>query len=225
MTTLEEFRDEVQVSLSDSTGATWANDTVEAWIVSAIRSYSSVWPREATQTISTTADQNEYDLPANYRSMLSVEYPTGETVPAYLERLSYLDDRFWLATCFYDVVQLGDATDAPQIWISADPTASQTITCLYRADHAFPTAGTDVLTVPDRDLPVLEQFVVWQAFRAQLANELKKPYRNMNLIKDMRESVKEAKQAYDQMLTATVEQSEGESRTVRWLVDGQGRVY
>jgi hypothetical protein len=99
--------------------------------VDAIADYSVHFPRIITLKIDCTASTHAYDMPADCKAVLSVEYPKGEDPPKYLR----LSDRF--ASGFYDSdtlvdVQFSDDADDPgQLWISADPLVAEDINLVY----------------------------------------------------------------------------------------------
>jgi len=156
--TLANLADKVQVTLDDAAEATWSQAEIEGWILEGIKELNNHLPRVITAAISCSADERKYDLPSDFLSMLSVEYPTAEDPPKYLLRRPYTHRQFWGIAGFYDVIARGNNEDADEVWLSEKPEAGQTITILYEGEHDFGLTSSEVLTVPEQYHNILINF-------------------------------------------------------------------
>lgn len=159
MTTRADLRAILREVLSNTTQ--WPDATLNVWIASAIRDYSTVLPRTLTATITcTTAVTYALTSYTGIQTITRVEYPTAEDPPRYLARRPETGIAFEDTPC-YDVRGAPPAT----LVIGEEPTAGEFIGLTYLADHLIPTDDVAALTVPDHHLETLGLFVHWQAIR------------------------------------------------------------
>jgi hypothetical protein len=226
MSTLANIADEAQNVLSDSAAATWSQATVEEWINAAIRDYSNHFPRLVETTQSTTADDRTYDLPADFQTMVKVEYPDGQDPPEYLSRLSYKHPQFWQGDYWYDVVFKDNVADAAEFWMSKKPAASETIRWHYLATHDFTLASGGTVTVPEQHENLLIAFVVWKAHQELLMAEQQSPTSNSSLLMgQLANNADRAKRAYFQAVAQALRGREGTSAQLAWRPGGSERIY
>jgi hypothetical protein len=185
MTTLQTLIDECEADLADGGNVYWTAADVERWLRDGIKDYSEHFPRTLTTTLLTVADDRTYDLPANCREVLAVEFPSGQTPPVFLQRRPYNHPQFWQENGYYDFVARLDDSDAPELWVSESPAGSmvgQTITVYYLGEHdaAIATGGT--VTVPGRHQPILRAYVLWQAAGQRKAMQEANPTSNSSLL-------------------------------------------
>ena len=98
--------------------STWDSAYIGYWVNMAIRDYSKYFPLLKTQTITTSLNDNTYDLNTDFMGVVSVEYPTGEDPPQYLSRLDHTHPDFWQSDSWYDIIHRGDDTDPSELWLS-----------------------------------------------------------------------------------------------------------
>ena len=188
MTTRIELNTLIRRRLNDQAAPQrFTDEQINQWINDAIEEYSRYFPRAKTATISTTANDRTYDLPGDYRGILSVEYPTGDDPPSYLERRDFRHPNFWLEDGFYDVVHRTDAGNLDEVWISQKPAAGQTITVEYLGDHDLVDDDTDTTSILDLHLEVLILHVRWSATQAMATAEAANPDPN-NIMMDRYEA-------------------------------------
>ena len=226
MTTLAQLADRAQTILDDSAEAIWSQATVEALALDAIREYSTHFPRRRSTTISAVADQHEYTLPADFQSVISVEYPTGEDPPDYLTRLDYQDPNFWNAGDHYDIVDLADASDTAELWLSDDPDGTESIEIHYLADHDAGIGSGGTITVPERHETILILYVIWQAQLILQHNEEQNPTSNSSLLmSQLATNADRARRSYVQALSRALYAHEGRSARATWRMDKYDRIY
>jgi len=217
MTTLTQLADLAQNLLSDAGAATWTQAVIEEWCNAAIKDYSQHFPRITSATITTTLNTNAYDLPADFLSIINVEYPTGEDPPEYLSRLDHRHPDFWINDCFYDIITHFDTGDVAEIWVSVDPPADETITYRYNATHEYGLASGETVTVPGHHENILTSFVVWKAALELLSAEQQSPTSNSSLLMgQLANNAARAKRAYFQAIAQALRSQEGESAVVTW---------
>lgn len=182
MTTLQNLIDRLQNSLDDSAAGVWTEARLAEWLNDAIRDYSIHFKRLRTTTISTTANDRTYDLPADFSAVVSVEFPAGETVPVYLKQRPFTHREFFSSTGYFDIVGRGDDTNVSEIWISEAPAASQSIVIEYEAWHDFVLATSGTVTVPAEHHHILIAYGLWQASLMLQMNEQQAPTSNSSLL-------------------------------------------
>ncbi len=229
MTTLQQLVDQCEIDLKDAANATWAAADIERWLRDGIAAYSLYFPRVLSQGITTAAGDHKYDLAAGFLEALSVEYPTGEDPPEYLERRPYLHPDFWEEDGFYDVVHHDDAVTENEIWISESPSASQTITVLYKGTHDNTISLSNDLTVPLEHEHILRMYVRWQAIRQRQAVQEANPTSNSSLLmSQLAANARLAERGYvDALARALNAAGGGRSGPVSWANQGEEttRIY
>jgi hypothetical protein len=228
MTTLAQLADRCQLALADSGAVVWDQTTVESWVKEGLRDYNIHLPRRRLASINVSAGTRKYDLPDDFRELLSVEYPSGEDPPVYLERRSHRDDNFWGLTGYYDVIYLEDATDQSQIWISETPGSATgvSMSIIYQANHDLEPQSATTLTIPVTHEPIVIEFVIWRAWIELLAAEQQSPTSNSSLLMSQYASnADRQKRSYVQALARALRGREGKSARVQWSFDKWDRVY
>lgn len=220
MTTLAQLANRVQGVVNDETAAEWTQALVEEWCVEGIRDYNQHFPRVRSSTINATDDVRFYDLPADFRRMVSVEYPTGEDPPEYLTQRSRLGGMFWGRTGYYDVIERNDASEPSELVLSEKPATGEDIEVTYVGDHDLSPSPNDTITMPARHEGIIVEFVIWRAWLELLAGEQKSPTSNSSLLMSQYSSnADRAKRSYVESLARGLRANEGESRRATWKLD------
>ncbi|MGD2155826.1 MAG: hypothetical protein PVG14_09525 [Anaerolineales bacterium] len=226
MTTLAELADKAQNALDDAGAGTWSQTVIEEWCLDAIRDYARFFPRTIQLEITTSADDNYYDLPYDFREIVSVEYPQGEDPPEFLQRYDYQIDDFWNSDDYYDVVERREATDKTELVISADPDADETIRVEYVGDHDLSVGSSDPITVPERHEDILVAYVVWAAWRELASAEMQSPTSNSSLLMaQLFNNAGSAEYDYRNMMRYAMAAALGKSRRTTWRMDKWDRTY
>ena len=218
MTTLAGLRGIVRERLADETQ--WPDDTLDQWIEDAIADYSVYFPRRLTAIIECVTDQVEYSLSAltDPQAVISVEYPDGEDPMSFLvwrPREGVKD--FWGGD-YYDVWGI----HKPETLIlGSKPATGEDIVVGYTADHLYPTADDNVLTVLNRHLEGLVLFVWWKAAQELLAAEAQDPQTTTLLLTQFDMLVYRAGREYRAWRNYVM--SERNQR--RWLEDKERRAW
>jgi hypothetical protein len=199
----------------------WSDLQVNQWINDAIADYGQSFPRQVTVEIATAADQQQYELPQDFQSAVSVEYPANEQPPEYLRRLAHTHVEFWELGGRYDVVRRGDGSAVDELWISDEPLDDEVIRVEYLADHASLDDDGDACTVPDRHLELLVLFVNWAALQELASSEARDPDPTTLAMSVLDTNAMRAERAYRTAVKEAL-RAAAESAVVSW---GEGRVY
>lgn len=168
--------------LSDVGEATWSQAEVRQWLNDGIADYNQHFSRRATATVTTVAGDQKYDLPTSVRRVLTVEYPSGENPPQYLEERPFYDPVFWGTFGLYDIIYRHDAGNPSEIWISVAPADGEVIGIEYEGVHDAALTNSGEVTVPSEHHHILIAYAVWQASRALQMAEQQNPTSNSSLL-------------------------------------------
>jgi len=217
-TTLSQLATDVLANtLNDPTNTYFTDAQVTQWLNDAIRAYSAQLPRVLTTTITTVAGTDLYGLPANFRHMLKVEYPTGEDVPELLTQRPHSEPQFYASETSYDILPKGDQTAVSQLYISAAPSSGQTITITYQADHDFELTDDDPITVPEKHHHILKKYVFWQATLKLQNDEQIDPTSNSSLLMSiLAQNAGQLRRDFEAALKTAVSQQKTQSGIVTW---------
>ena len=225
--TLTQLIDQCEADLSDSGNATWLAADIERWLRDGIADYSAHFPRTITVEVSCNLNDREYDLPADFQDVISVEYPKSEDPPQFLQRRPHTHPDFWSADGYFDIVYRADDADVNELWISPKPTAAETIDVIYLAHHDFTSVVATATTVPDEHHHMLRKYVMWQALVQIKIIEEASPTSNSSLLMSQYAiNVDRARRAYVDSLAKTLF-ANSKSAFVSWSaqVNESGRIY
>jgi hypothetical protein len=167
-----------------------------------------------------------YDLETYIKGVISVEYPTGQVPPRYLQRKSYTDPDFFQLPGYYDLVKMqsDDTTNPPVIYISDNTPAAKTITAICATDHAPLTTSSDDCTVLARHVHLIGLFVRWKAFSERSSHEMMDPSPLNTKAASMEIVTERAMNAYKTALAKAIA-AEAESGISSWKMDRFDRIY
>ncbi len=224
MTTLAEVVTSARQVLNDAGSTDFTDDMIEDWIAQGIRDLNHHFPRRLTDTLTTTAGTHEYDVEISYIAVLSVEYPTGEDPKQFLKHRAYTEQGFWTSEDYYDFIRRFDQLSAnpPQLIISASPPAGETITIEVVAEHDI---AASPLTILDRHIPIILEYVKWQAWEALAALEGKDPTLTHASADKYKMSAVRAERLYRNALKAAKDAESDSGIVGTWEMDRWGRVY
>jgi hypothetical protein len=215
------------VALGDPSGLTWARTTVIwPWCIEAMRTFPLLRPQREDHTI-LAGEEWHYDLPANFREVISVEYPVGQSPPKFLIMKNRLDPEFYSTDEFFDV----DHNYADGIgWIihfSAAHKAATHVYVEYLAEHDLDMADDQqhFITVADEFYSILLAQVCLRAYRERLGAAIQDPTAHTNIIYQLTEMVRKAEQNYNDLLAATWQKISNSKVSPRQAVDRFDRVY
>lgn len=214
--TAGELLDEIRAALDDAAGATWSDAELLGFLGEAVREYSQHLPRVSEAALAAVAGARRYPLPGDATAVLSVEYPSDREPPAYLYRRRRKSAAF-AAGRHYDVALSHDLTTPPQLLLSFEPEAGETLTVRYLRPHQSDLTADDYLTVPAEHHHVLLQYVLFAAARRQQAGEQAGPTNNSSLLMgQLAANARRLELAYLNALNRILYQRLGEGEMVGW---------
>lgn len=227
MTTLLALADRAQLALNDSGVGTWAQATIESWCVEAIRDYSQTWPRTKTVTTEIAIDNagHVFDLPADFLSVVLIEFPTGEDPNAYLVRRRRTHDNFYDQEGFYDVEPSNDADTVGKLYLSEEPANGETYALTYTAAHDVSLASDDEITVREDHEGILILFVLWQAFKERAATSAVDPDITSDVLQKLVNAASQAEVEYRRALRQAEKHRAEGGWTGPWRADIHDPVY
>lgn len=227
MTTLSELRTQARNLIGDTGSAVFTDSQIDQFINEAIKDISIHFPIRKTYAISTSANDRQYDLEADFISVVSVEYPSGEDPPRYLKRRSFTHLSFWQEDGYYDIIQRHseDATNQPEIWISQKPGASETITVEYMGEHTLLSNPTDVTDVMSRHEPLIPLFARWRAWSELATSEGMNPDPIKLLSATQEVNARRAEQMYRNALREAEEAESATAVVPPWRMDKHDSIY
>lgn len=168
--TLADLRARCRLLLAST--AAWPDATLDGFIQDAIRFYSAEFPRLWRHSLSLVTGTPAYDLPGHFGlvEVASVEYPAGQTPPAFLVQVEEWDPDFQAGDAVYalrgidDSTAPGDEEAVGQIVLAPAVATGETAVISYWGVHPVPAVGsdTDVITIP---LPHWEALLAFVDFR------------------------------------------------------------
>jgi hypothetical protein len=236
--TLATLRQEARDLIGDTSAVSpiFTTQQIDSWINAAIRDLNNHFPRTIVDTLSTTAGTHVYDLPQTFIAMIKVEYPTGDDPPSYLKYRSSKLTTFWnfggvtaagdFAAGYYDILrpQDADSLNPPQIVISANPGASETITYTAKIEHNQLTSSSDETTIPDRLTHLIPLYVRYKAWQELSTSEGMDPDPIKLLAATQEVNSYRAERAYYKALDMA-KKALSESEIVEWRMPGADRIY
>lgn len=215
------------VAAGDVDALTWSRaDVALPWAAEALRVFPILRPMLDDHTNGGTKVYS-YQLPVDFREVISVEYPISQQPPVYLARKNRLDPDFYNDDGFYDIDYDYTTGSGYVCYVSGGVSASAHIKVQYLAAHETDLAddSTDVITVPDQFEHILIAYFITRAWRERLGNSMRDPTAHTTLIQQMTEMVRKADQNYADQVNAA-QRTISESRiTPHNEVDKYDRVY
>jgi len=227
MSTVSALVDRAEALLGDPGNATWTAADIERWLIDAIADAGQHFPLTKSQQITTSLDDRQYDLNADFLAVVSVEYPAGEDPPRYLDYRPYQHPKFWQEPGNYSVLKNDQAGDNDELLIAQKPAAGQGITVVYQAHHDLTVTGSQPVTIQPEYEHILLNYVVWQALLQLKHTEEASPTSNSSLLMSQYAvNADRARRAYVDSLAKAVFAS-SRSRPVSWAgtTEEMGRIY
>jgi hypothetical protein len=219
---LSTLADMCQVALDDSGGAIWSQQTVQDWVLEAIRDYSNHCQRIALEYLPLTPYSYIFNPPLACLDIVSASREAREAGdPIYLTRYNHKDPRFWEEDDYYDWVPSLDRFSPGILYLSKPAGSSEFLELISKSlYYVYEYAGADpVILVPDQDLPITVHYVVWRALTERLmhvittnvpdGNESTNPDHWGNRLGAMNDAVAAARKTYDTALAAAVQARAG----------------
>jgi hypothetical protein len=222
----KQFLDESLLALGDSAGAVWSRANVMTpWCIDAIRSFPILRPMDYGYLFVATV--YSIDMPADFRQLISVEYPTAQVPPVYLARRNRLDPEFYKSASFYDIDHNYDTGEGWLLFLSGGATTGMRIRIEYLANHDLAMSDDDecFLSVPDEHFFILITSVICRAYREQLTKAMQNPTYYLSQIPQMVKMVDQVEALYQSQITAAQSRLANSIVSPRLATDKYDRVY
>ena len=94
--TFSDLLTDCSVALGDVAGTTWDRTTIIwPWCIEAIRTFPILRPMFKDKTTG-LGEEHGFELEADFREMISVEYPVNQHPTSYMVRKNRLDPAFYI---------------------------------------------------------------------------------------------------------------------------------
>jgi hypothetical protein len=187
------------VALGDSQGNTWSRvNVVWPWCIEAIQSFPILRPMFFDYTVPGQGITRDIDMPTDFREFISVEYPAGQTPPAYFVRKNHLDPGFYDQPNCFDVDHNYPDGSGNLLYMSIQLRPGVHAYVNYLATHNV-TMADDVnhlLSVPDEYETILITSVMCRAYRQRLSVIMTDPTAHTSVITQMTEMVQHVEELY-----------------------------
>lgn len=213
------------VSLGDDDASTWSRtDVIWPWCIEAMMAFPILRGMELEYTM--IAASHKVTLPADFREIISVEYPIDQEPPDYLTRLNHLDPAFYSTETFYDVDRDYKTGKGWLLYVAKKLAIGEKVRISYLANHSTDVDDADkLITVPDEYENILIAYVVAKAYRERLGAYMQDPTAHTSIILQMTDMVRKADDNY-KALVLRAQENLAESRTSPHLhSDKYDRVY
>jgi hypothetical protein len=216
------------VALGDINGSIWSReDVIFPWCLEALRSFPILRPMFYDYS-DLAANVYEFTLPADFREVISVEYPIGQQPPAYCLRKRRTDPNFYDADNFYDVDHNYDKGEGWVMHISTLISAPAHVHVEYLANHdteSMADESDSFITVPDEYESLLVNQVICRAYRERLGNYMLDPTAHSSIIQQLTDMVMKMEQTYRQQVEDAQNRLVNSIVTSHKQVDKFDRVY
>lgn len=205
----------------------FSDDQVNQWINDSIAYYSIHFPQTLSIKIDCIDDDREYNLPAGFIQIQSVEYPDGEDPPEYLYRRSLTHPDFWSEDGFYAIRAATTDTSIAILFISEEPSTGEDIIVIYDGEHTFlDDDDTDELTVLERHLDLVILYVRMAAYQSLATVESANPDPTGLMSGTLELNAFRASREYRISLAAFKKKDTPDSSIVtEWKMDTDDRIY
>ena len=214
------------VALGDDDASTWSRtDKIWPWCLEAMLSFPILRGMELEYTM--LAASHKVTLPADFREIISVEYPIDQEPPDYLTRLNHLDPIFYSTETYYDIDRDYKTGKGWLLFVAKKLAIGEKVRISYLANQSTDVADDNakLISVPDEYEGILVAFVVAKAYRERLGSYMQDPTAHTSIILQMTDMVNKAEINYQQMVLRAQEKL-AESRTSPHMAsDKFDRVY
>jgi hypothetical protein len=225
--TFTELLNSCSIALGDISGTVFdREDKIWPWCIEALTTFPIPRPMFVDYTVLIT-DDHGFDLPADFRDIISVEYPVSQTPPHYLLRKNRLDPDFYKQDGFYDVDHNYADGVGWRLYTSDNVRAPSHVYVQYLANHLthLHDNSTDVITVPDEFVSIIISFVICRAYRERLGWTMQNPSSTAAIITQFSTLVEKMDHHYnEQVAAAQARLAQGKVGT-HLTVDKYDRVY
>jgi len=224
-TTFTSLLDQIEYAIDDPTNQQWIRATLIMWAKEAMRVFPILRPNQDSYLF--VGSTHTVELPADFREIVSVEYPKNQDPPVYLKRMNWLDQDFYSTEQNYDVDH--DYADGTGwvLYLSRLMVADDTLNINYLATHEtdLDDDSADLITVPDEYVNILIAYVIMKAYRERLSAYMQDPTAFTQVVAQMVEAVTRAEAHYTTLVTSAQAYLAASRPSPKRKVDAFDRVY
>jgi hypothetical protein len=215
------------VALGDPNANLWSRtDVMLPWCVEALRTFPILRPMEFDYMDLVNATY-EITLPADFREVISVEYPTGQTPKHYGLRKHRLDPKFYDRDFFYDIDH--DYTEGAGwiLYMSTNIAAHAHVIVEYLANHDTEMVDNAncFISVPDEYESILVNQVICRAYRERLSKYMQDPTAHTSIIQQLTDMVLKMEATWRLQVSEAQNRLTNSVVTSNRVVDKYDRVY
>ena len=213
------------VSLGDDDASTWSRtDKIWPWAIEAMMAFPILRGMELEYTM--LAASHKVTLPADFREIISVEYPIDQEPPAYLTRLNHLDPLFYQAVTYYDIDRDYKTGKGWFLFVAKKLAIGEKVRISYLANHSTDVDDVNkLITIPDEYENILVAYVVAKAYRERLGAYMQDPTAHTSIIMQMTDMTRKAEENYNQMVLRAQEKLAESRSSPHMASDKFDRVY
>jgi len=213
------------VSLGDDDASTWSRtDKIWPWAIEAMMAFPILRGMELEYTM--LAASHKVTLPADFREIISVEYPIDQEPPAYLTRLNHLDPLFYQAETYYDIDRDYKTGKGWFLFVAKKLAIGEKVRINYLANHSTDVDDVNkLITIPDEYENILVAYVVAKAYRERLGAFMQDPTAHTSIILQMTDMVNKAEINYNQLVLRAQEKLAESRSSPHMASDKFDRVY
>ncbi len=214
------------VALGDRLASTWSRtDVIWPWCLEAMTQFPILRPQRSQVTFLARVYENP--LPADFREIISVEYPVGKLPPVYLVRMNRFDPSYYETDDHYDIDRAYLSGTGWTIWFSHHMESGEIVNINYLANHDIDMEDDPAcyITVPDEYVNILVQYVVCKGYRERLGAYMQDPTAHTSIITQMYEMVEHAETKYKAMVDDAMKKYVESRRSPHMQLDKFDRIY
>lgn len=225
--TFYQLLSDCSTALGDLLGQTWSRENVIwPWCIEAMRTFPILRPMFYGYS-APSDDIHSFDLPDDFRELISVEYPVNQSPPQYLIRKNRFDPDFYSADNYYDIDHNYAEGAGWTLHLSIGLPVDSDVNVEYLAGHDLDMQDDQqhLITVPDEYYGILIAQVICRAYRERLSYYMQDPTVHTSIVMQLTEMVRKAEESYNNMVEAAWKKIATSRQSPRQAMDQFDRVY
>jgi len=192
------------VAAGDEEAVTWARPTIaRQWVIEAILQFPILRPM-LDDHVNGASIVYSFSMPADFRELISVEYPISQQPPTYLVRKNHLDPDFYSSAGYYDIDYDFSTGNGFLCYVSGGVAALAHVKTQYLAMHdtSMDDNDADLITIPDQFENIIIAYFIARAWRERLGYVMRDPTAHSSVISQMTEMVHKSELNYKDLVLA-----------------------
>lgn len=225
MTTFGNHLTRVMYSLGDPSGSIWSRtNEVWYWLIEAIREFPILRPMQEDISEIGVGDIHTLSLPADFKEIISVEWPVDQTPPRYHLRRNRLEADFYDGDT-YDIERDYESGSGWTLWMGQPIPPGEVVRVDYLAMHDTSATEIMVLTVPDQYLNILTEYCIIRAWTERLSTEISNPTAHATTIAQINSTIQHHRETYNRLVQQAVREMTTSRVTMNRRMDKHDRIY